>query len=257
VAVSIGAAPAVDPLAALGVDARQLDQRIYDALRERILTRELAPGTSLATRDLAARLGVSVTPVRDALRRLQADGLVQIRGRGETTVTRLGPEDIDDIFDLRLALEVHAVRAGIARLPQDELDRLRGLLAAAARTFRGDRYLDYPALIRLDGDYHRALVRGAGNARLTAVHESLGAHVQIARVYFTRERRPQGTHAEHLAIMDAYVRRDAAGAAAAVAAHIENTRKHILQLLETESESESESGSETGTETERVEGNGR
>ena len=96
-------ATAGDPLAGLGLDARQLDQRIYDALRQRILTRELAPGTPLAIRDLAGRLGVSVTPVRDALRRLQSDGLVQMRGRGETTVTRLGPADIDDIFDLRRA----------------------------------------------------------------------------------------------------------------------------------------------------------
>ena len=229
-------ATAGDPLAGLGLDARQLDQRIYDALRQRILTRELAPGTPLAIRDLAGRLGVSVTPVRDALRRLQSDGLVQMRGRGETTVTRLGPADIDDIFDLRRALEVHAVRRGVERISAAEVARLGGLLAAAARTFSGDRYLDYPTLIRLDGDLHRALVGAAGNARLSAAHERLGAHVQIARVYFTRQRRPQATHAEHLAIVDAYARRDASAAASAVDDHIENTRRHILHLLRSEVE---------------------
>jgi DNA-binding GntR family transcriptional regulator len=229
-------ATAADPLAGLGVDARQLDQRIYDALRRRILNRELEAGTPLVIRDLAVRLGVSVTPVRDALRRLQSDGLVQMRARGETTVTRLGPEDVDDIFDLRRALEVHAVQRGVERIDGAELARLDDLLVAMSRTFRGDRYLDYPTLIRLDGELHRALVRAAGNARLSAAHERLGAHVQIARVYFTRRRRPRSTHAEHLSILEAYTRRDAAAAAAAVGRHIENTHRHILQLLRAEAE---------------------
>ena len=228
-----GSAAAADPLAGLDVDQRQLDERIYAALRERILSSELAPGTTLAIRDIAARLGVSVTPVRDALRRLHAEGLVQIRGRGETTVTQLQPSDLEEIFDLRLAYELHAVRRGLPRVSDQGLKQLSGLLEAAAKTFRGNDYLDYPTSIRLDGEFHRTLIAAAGSERLRAAYEALGTHVHIARVYYTRRRRPQETHAEHRAILDAYRHRDASAAGAAVEAHVMNTSHHIAGLLGT------------------------
>ena len=139
------ATPPADPLVGLEVDQRQLDERIYDALKEKILQSELAPGTALTIRSVAQHLGVSVTPVRDALRRLQAEGLVQMQGRGETTVARLAPGEIDDILDLRLALELHATRRGVTRMSSAALKRLEELLATAVRTFRSDAYHDYPA----------------------------------------------------------------------------------------------------------------
>ena len=123
------ATPPADPLVGLEVDQRQLDERIYDALKEKILQSELAPGTALTIRSVAQRLGVSVTPVRDALRRLQAEGLVQMQGRGETTVAQLEPGEIDDILDLRLALELHATRHGVTRMNGAALKRLEELLA--------------------------------------------------------------------------------------------------------------------------------
>ncbi len=226
------ATPPADPLVGLEVDQRQLDERIYDALREKILQSELAPGTALTIRSVAQRLGVSVTPVRDALRRLQAEGLVQMPGRGETTVARLEPGEIDDILDLRLALELHAARRGVARMSAAELRRLEDLLASARRTFRADAYHDYPAASRLDQEFHSALVWAAGNERLTAMYETLGARVQIARVYYTAtRRRPQATYEEHRAILEAYRQRDPAAAATAVETHIEHTRQHIAHLL--------------------------
>ena len=130
------ATPPADPLVGLEVDQRQLDERIYDALKEKILQSELAPGTALTIRSVAQRLGVSVTPVRDALRRLQAEGLVQMQGRGETTVAQLEPGEIDDILDLRLALELHATRRGVTGMNGAALKRLEELLATAVRTFR-------------------------------------------------------------------------------------------------------------------------
>jgi DNA-binding GntR family transcriptional regulator len=226
-----------DPLAGIAVAQRQLDGQIYDALKHKILARELAPGTPLPIRALAQRLGVSVTPVRDALRRLQADGLVQIRSRGETTVTALTPGDIDEIFDLRIALEGHAARRGVLRVADEELARLERLLDDSTRTVRGDVYLDYPTYMGYEREFHRALVAAAGNGRLSAAYEALGAHVQITRVYYTRERRPRETHAEHRAILAAYRRRDVAAAQAALERHVENTRRHILRLLNEATES--------------------
>ena len=129
------ATPPADPLVGLEVDQRQLDERIYDALKEKILQSELAPGTALTIRSVAQRLGVSVTPVRDALRRLQAEGLVQMQGRGETTVAQLEPGEIDDILDLRLALELHATRRGVTSMSGAALKHLEGLLARQCGRF--------------------------------------------------------------------------------------------------------------------------
>ncbi len=222
-----------DPLVGLEVDQRQLDERIYDALKEKILQSELAPGTALTIRSVAQHLGVSVTPVRDALRRLQTEGLVQMQGRGETTVARLEPGEIDDILDLRLALELHATRRGVTRMSGAELKRLEELLTAAVMTFRGDTYHDYPSASRLDQQFHSVLVGAAGNERLTAMYETLGARVQIARVYYTTtQRRPRATYEEHRDILEAYRQRDPAAAAAAVESHIAHTRQHIAHLLE-------------------------
>ncbi len=222
-----------DPLVGLEVDQRQLDERIYDALKEKILQSELAPGTALTICSVAQHLGVSVTPVRDALRRLQTEGLVQMQGRGETTVARLEPGEIDDILDLRLALELHATRRGVTRMSGAELKRLEELLTAAVRTFQGDTYHDYSSASRLDQQFHSALVGAAGNERLTAMYETLGARVQIARVYYTTtQRRPRATYEEHRDILEAYRQRDPAAAAAAVESHIAHTRQHIAHLLE-------------------------
>ena len=186
---------------------------------------------------MAQRLGVSVTPVRDALRRLQAEGLVQMQGRGETTVAQLEPGEIDDILDLRLALELHATRRGVTGMNGAALKRLEELLATAVRTFRSDAYHDYPAASRLDQEFHSVLVRAAGNERLTEIYETLGARVQIARVYYTTtRRRPRATYEEHRAILEAYRQRDPATAAAAVETHIAHTRQHIAHLLEQQTE---------------------
>ena len=233
-AVQLATLPA-DPLVGLEVDQRQLDERIYDALKEKILQSELAPGTALTIRSVAQRLGVSVTPVRDALRRLQAEGLVQMQGRGETTVAQLEPGEIDDILDLRLALELHATRRGVTGMNGAALKRLEELLATAVRTFRSDAYHDYPAASRLDQEFHSVLVRAAGNERLTEIYETLGARVQIV-YYTTTQRRPRATYEEHRAILEAYRQRDPATAAAAVETHIAHTRQHIAHLLEQQTE---------------------
>src|SRR5688500_9869074 len=142
----------IAPLSGLAVDARQLDERIYDALREKILLRELPPSSRLSIRALADHLGVSVTPVRDALRRPLTDGLVQTRCRCESTFTRLAPQYVDDIFGRLLARERHAAERAACRNTDSHLTQLAQLDSAMRRTFKGERYLYYPELIRLDGE---------------------------------------------------------------------------------------------------------
>src|SRR6185312_13546999 len=93
----------------LAVDRSELEERVYLALRRKIIDRELIPGTLLTIRQVAGALNVSQTPARDALRRLMADGLLRDRGRHGAEIVGLTNQDVIDIFGARIALETHAV----------------------------------------------------------------------------------------------------------------------------------------------------
>src|SRR4051812_43670169 len=90
------------------VDRTDLEERVYSELRARILARDLPPGTVLTLRQVAEALQVSATPVRDALRRLQSDGLVRDGGKHGYSVTGLDAQDVTDLFGARLAIEGYA-----------------------------------------------------------------------------------------------------------------------------------------------------
>src|SRR5947209_2096273 len=104
-----------------------LSRRIFETLRDRILQGELGSGQRLAVRELAESLGVSVTPVRDAINKLAADGLVVVSPRRGTVVASFSPRDVRELYDLRLMLEPGAAEVAALQLSDDELRALREL----------------------------------------------------------------------------------------------------------------------------------
>jgi DNA-binding GntR family transcriptional regulator len=140
-----------------------LTESTADALRERILAGGFAPAERLVEMDIARRLGISRGPVREALARLREEGLVRDVARRGWFVEQLTPDDLDEIYVLRAALESRAARLIIERGDTAALDTLGelldGLRAAAAG---GDR----EAFAQLDLDFHEQIVRLSGNTRL-------------------------------------------------------------------------------------------
>jgi len=209
-------------------------QRAYEQLRDEIVRWELRPGTHLNEVRLAERLGVSRTPLREAVQRLARDGLVTITpGRG-ALVAQLALQDVVHLFQMREALEPYAARLcarGAERHVFGELrmefDKQRAQLEKGLAP--GSEYAEYYALItRLD----TATDEGANNPHL---RDSLkGLRTQLQRLRQIAKRRPSRmlqTASEHLAICAAIHDGDETVAAQATAVHINNSLRNIVAVM--------------------------
>jgi DNA-binding GntR family transcriptional regulator len=146
------------------IRADGLQERIYSALRENIVTGNVAPGARLRELDLAAQFGTSQTPVREALRRLAQEGLVISYPRRGSYVAKLSVSEIEDVYSLRGELESWAVRRFVARAKASDFEQLRRHLdgmrqAAAANNPR--------AFVKADVRFHQKICTGSGSELLT------------------------------------------------------------------------------------------
>jgi DNA-binding GntR family transcriptional regulator len=185
----------------------------YDALRDRILTGELAPGAPLIQASLAKDLGVSMTPVREALRDLATEGLVTLLPHKGAAVTTLDLADAKEIHHIRLKLEPDATRMAVDHVTLDVLNRAEQLYSELSET------PDHRWVV-CNRDFHKLLLSPAPAPRLVSILSSL---LEAAALYVplaVAHRVGPDPQLEHRAILDAYLRRDPEAAAAAVSAHI-------------------------------------
>jgi len=182
---------------------------VFEALRQGILSRAFQPGSRLDVKALADQLGVSPTPVKDALNRLAVEGLVDIRPRNGTFVAEFEPQDVAETFEIRRALECLAAERMVERVTPELLARFRGLVEALDRPVD-----DEPSRVeheRRNNELHLSIVEGSGNRRLLELYRSLNAHLTIARIH--RRRRPDAgrleqERREHRALLGALEARD-------------------------------------------------
>ncbi|MEU8242852.1 GntR family transcriptional regulator [Actinoplanes missouriensis] len=170
-----------------------LRDRAYEELRRRILATELAPGARLVERDLAAELEVSRIPLREALRLLEADGLVLLVPHKGALVAPFTPADVRDLFDVRESLEALAARLTALRRDPAGLARLKDRLAAArAATAAGDS----DGVAAANAGFHADLVDLSANPLLSAMMRPLAARTHwLFRL--TAQRDPDQQCAEH------------------------------------------------------------
>jgi DNA-binding GntR family transcriptional regulator len=188
----------------------------YESLRNQILTGELAPGTPLVQANVARELGVSMTPVREALRDLATEGLVQLSPHRGATVTRLDVSDARDIYQIRLKLEPDATAMAVEALTDDVLERAEDLYQQLSEAAAGE-------WVALNREFHILLLSPTPSPRLRSILASLlEAAALYVGVAVAHRRGPTPQH-EHREILDAYHRRDGAAAAAAVTTHIRSS----------------------------------
>src|SRR6266699_5612982 len=132
---------------------------VYQALRQAIVTSLMKPGERLNVDELAAKLGVSLTPVRSAIQQLATEGLVEIRPRSGTFVASLSPQDVEETFEIRCALECLAAEKAAANIGPRELKRLNELLRSLRKPIRSDE--DRNAHERDNSELHRIIVEAA------------------------------------------------------------------------------------------------
>jgi DNA-binding GntR family transcriptional regulator len=190
---------------------------VMERLREDILSGALPAGTQLRQDHIAAEHGVSHIPVREAFRRLEADGLVTTIPRRGAFVSRMSGEDAREITEMRVALECLAVRLSVPRAPAAALDAAEDALRIAGRSGEISDWSE------MNLQFHRALYAACGRPRLLATIEGLWRQVdRYLRLVFEIADYQGKSHAEHLAILEAYRRGDAEAAENLIATHIED-----------------------------------
>ncbi len=199
---------------------------IADGLRAAILSGALAAGTQIRQEHVAAEYGVSHIPVREALRRLEAEGLVTIHANRGAFVSRLDAADARDIGDMRAALEMLAVRLSVPRAGPDDLAAAEAAIAA------GDASADLAQWSAANWAFHRALYAPCARPRLIAAIETLWRNVdRFLRVVWQAADYQGRSQHEHRAILAAYRAREPEGAASLVAAHIDDSMRVLADFL--------------------------
>jgi len=211
-------------------DRSSLTDKVYALLKQRIIAQSLVPGQKVDIDRLAADLGISRTPVKDALNRLAADGLVNVLARRGTFIARFDLNDLLDLLDVRLALEAFAARQGAERATAEQLREMEAVLQHLERDFREDRQVqaDYDGFQALDRRLHLLVIASAANPKLSDFCDNLHTDIQMARAYYTRgDLETARVHAEHRAIYEAFVRKDGEAAAQAVESHLGRVRHSL------------------------------
>ena len=207
--------------------------QVYNVLKERILRRQFRPGQRLNLDKLEQQLGVSRTPLKDALNRLAMEGLVEILPRKGTFVTTLKAEELREVFEVRQLLELFAAELAIQRITPAKLQEMHDLVKELEALIDNDTYSDYQVFMAEDRDLHLLIVELAGNRTLLELYKSLNVHVQIARAYYAQiDKRVQDTHEEHKAILQAFEARDWETLRKTLIRHIDGVKNCILEHMD-------------------------
>jgi len=194
-----------------------LNTAVYNELRNRLVTGRMSPGLELSTRSIAAELGVSQTPVRDALSRLAAEGAVAIRSKRRVRVPPMTAERFEDVLRCRLLLEPEAAALALPHLDNAHIERLTKIdakLDAAIVSGDADGYM------RNNHDFHFTLYRAQSGRTLTQLIETLWLQIgPFMRVVYGRVSHTN-LHDNHQAAIDAIRARNAQALRSAIAADI-------------------------------------
>ena len=207
---------------------------VLERLRALILTGEYGPDERLIEEQLAERLGVSRTPVRQALTMLEAEGLVEITPNRGATVCSFSIEDVWDIYDLRAVLEGHAARRAAGRIERRELERLREL----AREMEGlpgqfdDHEEEIRALVALNQEFHGTIVEASRNRRLERlINRTVEIPLMFKAFYwYTLHERTISNH-YHRQILEALENGDADRAEIIMREHVYEGRDFVIRAL--------------------------
>jgi DNA-binding GntR family transcriptional regulator len=199
-----------------------LAEQVYEALKDQVLDHDYEPGGRLVIDGIARDLGVSPTPVRDALARLAGEGLIESTPyRGFAILPEPTLEQIRQSFEAREAIETAAVRLGCARATPPQLAVLRDLQTRIASQRYGRRAKSFTTFVRLNQQFHESLVGTSGNEYLVDALRSLRHDALVARTRHGRGVPDLPTIVrEHESILHALERRDVEAAVAAVSHHI-------------------------------------
>lgn len=236
------------------IERLDLRDQVHTVLRAEIIQGRLAPGERLHVGRLADRLGVSPTPIKEALSRLMAEGLVTLGARGGTFISRPTRASIDEIVELREVLEQFAAERAMAAATEADLDHLTALCESLKSGVDADGPLAYEGFSLDDVAFHNALVSLAGNERLVQMYQDLHAYTIVARSYYRLRAKGRGrdtdgrlaVYQQHTAIVAALRAKDAGALRLAITTHIADVRAFGHRAVDLFAEDQSSDAEERG-----------
>jgi DNA-binding GntR family transcriptional regulator len=208
-----------------------LSARVYNQIKQLILCNEIMPGQKLHHQELSERLGVSRTPVREALTRLVQEGYVSFLPNRGFTCKEIRIQEAEELYDLREALEAFAVEKAIAKLTQASLDQLRKKMSSYGRDVQ--KRFTRERLV-YDQDVHMQIIRLAGNETLTNTLSHVFERIVLKRRTDGLYDPARGltAHEEHMRLLDAMQQRNVSAAVAIIREHIQAGKKNVMADLE-------------------------
>ena len=218
--------PRASPFARPGL----IRHEVYDHLKCEILSGKLPSGSRLSEVALAERLGVSRTPVREAVQRLAQDGLVEVAPNRGARVKTVSTADVEDVYAVREVLDGLAARLAATHRTAAQLESMR----TALRTLEQSAANDYAAQIAADLEFHGSIANASGNAALTATLRGLSEGVTRVKLLTKQYNQSTKTQTAHQNLLDAIENGDATAAERLAKAHVLEFRAIILDQLKQE-----------------------
>jgi DNA-binding GntR family transcriptional regulator len=207
---------------------------VFKTLREAILRGELKPGERLMELQLASKLGVSRTPIREAIRMLEQEGLAVTIPRRGAEVARMTLKDMEDVLEIREALDELAVQVACTRITQEQLDRLRKVKEEFELCTRGS---DVKKIALADVAFHDVIYEATGNPKLVSMLSNLREQIYRYRVEYLKDSRNYPILIrEHETILEALRLRDKEQATAAMQEHVANQAAAVKEIIQKQDE---------------------
>ena len=208
--------------------------RVFERVKQEIFDFVLLPGDRFTEAEIAARMQVSRTPVREALYLLEREGYLEVMFRSGWRVRPFDFQQFEDMYDVRVILELAAVKRLCEMEQRDSLEELKAAWLAP----KNERLTDGRGVAALDEQFHAALVAATGNIEMARIHHDLTERIRIIRrLDFTQDARIEATYNEHARILRAVLQRKADEAQLLLKSHIEaskaEVRKITLHMLHT------------------------
>jgi len=206
-----------------------LYERAYKAVLEMILAGTLKAGQRVTEAFLAELLAVSPTPVREAMRKLEHEGLLQTSGKNTVRITKLSQQDVEDLYTCRQALEVMGLRLAIGKLDKDALEGLDRLLNEAEQAARRN---DSALLVKKNTEFHDRLIEASQNNWLMSLVGFVRRPLGLARIQITfNQTEVKRILADHRTILKSIEKRDVRKAILAMRRHMVADCKYMIQEL--------------------------
>lgn len=206
---------------------KPLREMVYEELKMQILTGGIIPGTRMMEVELAEEMGVSRTPIREAIRKLEKEGLVTIEPRRGAYASRISTDDMVEILEVRQDLEGLAAELAATRMSDDQLADLRKIADNYNKAVEAG---DMDSMIRHDTAFHRLIVDSCNNKILVHMVEQLQELVLRFRyIYYDNFKRAEHMPEEHRAIMEAISKKDENKAREAADVHIYRLKQLVIE----------------------------